>query len=115
MSARQLRDDELDECPHCIAVFYGFYINAHAPGKKRNPVVQHHVAKVVGCATRRGFTHADVLATMVASGECYSESALWLATRLGEAVGANLMQAMVDEMIATLKSKQYAQRKGTAQ
>ncbi|CUI09807.1 hypothetical protein BN2497_14391 [Janthinobacterium sp. CG23_2] len=52
---------------------------------------------------------------MVASGEHYSESALWLATRLGEEVGTNLMQAMVDEMIADLKSKQYAQRKGTAQ
>ncbi len=115
MSAYHIPEGQLDECPHCVTVFYAFFVAAHEPGRVRNPVVQDHVSRVVNCATRRGFTHADNLARLVANGEQLSESALWIATRLGEAVGVDLMQSMVDDMLAELKSKQFYQPTGASQ
>lgn len=102
------------ECPYCIVVFYGFFITANDPALPRNPVVQDHVARVLAIAVRRGFTLVDELAKLVVKGEHYSEQALWIATRLGEVVGANLMQAMVNDLIAELKFKQFNQPGGKA-
>ncbi|MRW85384.1 hypothetical protein GJ698_14960 [Pseudoduganella sp. FT26W] len=105
MSARLLQELELEECPQCIATFYAFFVVANDPTQPRNPMVQHHVSRIVACAAARGFTHADVLAGLVGSGQQLSEQALWLGTRLGEFVGAERMQSMVDDMLADLQNK----------
>jgi hypothetical protein len=88
-------------------VFYGFFVTAHDPTQPRNPIVQDHVARVVAIATSRGFTLADDLAELVANGEYYSAQALWIATRLGEVIGVDLMQVLVGGLLAELKSKQF--------
>lgn len=107
MSARQLQAHEREECPHCIVVFYGFFITAHDPAQPRNLIVQDHVARVVAIAASRGFTLADDLAGLVANGEHYSQQALWIATRLGEVIGVDRMQVMVGGLLAELKAKQF--------
>jgi len=111
MSAQRQAPGET-ECPQCIVMFYAFFVAANAPSQPDNTIVQRHVAKVVEAAALRGFTSTEVLARMVADGQEMSEQALWLATRLGEAVGVQLMQSMVGEMIAELEVKQCNQSKG---
>lgn len=95
------------ECPHCIVVFYGFFVTANDPAQPRNAIVRDHVARIVAVAASRGFTLADDLAELVANGVHYSQQALWIATRLGEVVGVDLMQVMVGGLLAELKSKQF--------
>ncbi|MFS2007943.1 hypothetical protein ACEN9F_30485 [Duganella sp. CT11-25] len=107
MSAQHRPPGQGEECPHCIVVFYGFFITANDPTQPRNAIVQDHVARVVAIAASRGFTLADDLAELVANGEHYSAQALWIATRLGEVIGVDLMQSMVSGLLAELKSKQF--------
>lgn len=113
MSAQRQAPGE-KECPQCVVNFYAFLVIANDPSQTNNPIVQRHVAKVVEAAERRGFTHTANLVEMIANGEHHSPQALWLGTRLGEAVGVELMQSMVGELIAELKAKQFNQPKGIA-
>lgn len=107
MSAQRHPPGQREECPHCVVVFYGFFITANDPTQPRNPIVKDHVTRVVAIAASRGFTLADDLAELVANGEHYSAQALWIATRLGEVIGVDLMQVMADGLLAELKSKQF--------
>ncbi|SEN31792.1 hypothetical protein SAMN05428959_1011151 [Duganella sp. CF517] len=95
------------DCPQCIVNFYAFFVAVHKGEAENNPIVRDHVGRVVACSARRGFTLAGDLAALVAKGEELSDSALWIATRLGEVVGAELTQSMVDDMIADLKTQQF--------